>query len=179
MLHLPTKRFCAGEPQGSFRALLLFRFCSYMDKTQQFHPLHSFPAAFELLNVLFICLGLIAVLHGHFVHFSCPWWWVSRQHSRLECCKGALKSHGTREKHPLVPLDAIILLKKKCLNQCVFGRSDVRVNGNAVNSRVLLIVNFSGRSCQLGWKAVGCFFFFCWREEVNTKCWCLKGLYSN
>lgn len=70
--------------------------------------------------------------------------------TRLECCKGDLKSHGTRAKHPLVPLDAIILLQKKCLNQCVLGRSDVRVDGNAVNSSVLLLVNFSGRSCQLG-----------------------------
>lgn len=70
----------------------------------------------------------------------------------LERCKGDLKSHGAGKKHPLVLLCAIILLKK-CLNQRFLGRSDVRVNSNAVNSTVLLTVNFPGRSCQLGSKA--------------------------
>lgn len=64
-----------------------------------------------------------------------------------------LEVSWNRRKTPTCPTVCNNLAQKKCLNQCFLARSDVRVNGNAVNSSVLLIVNFSGRSCQV-------FFFF-------------------
>jgi len=47
-------------------------------------------------------------------------------------------------------------LAQKFLDQQFTGGSDVGVHSNAANPSVLVMVNSSGNSCQLGWKAFSC-----------------------
>lgn len=70
--------------------------------------------------------------------------------SRLEHCKRYL-SFMDQKHHHHHPFPTVCNnLAQKSLDQRFPGRSDVRINSNAVNSSVLVIVNFSGNSLQLG-----------------------------
>lgn len=107
--------------------------------------------ALTSLNMLLvISLVSIAGLHGQFLYFSCLWWWVFTT-AGWNIAKETLVSWI--RKKPTFPT-VCNNLAQKFLDQCFPGRSDVRVNSNAANSSVLVIINFSGNSCQLGWKAV-------------------------
>lgn len=69
--------------------------------------------------------------------------------SRLEHCKRDLSLMDHKKKKNTFPT-VCNNLAQKFLDQRFPGRSDVRVNSNAANSSVLVIINFSGNGCQLG-----------------------------